>query len=478
MDISRRMETSRQWLEDEVNDSGDKPKKEKKKKISAKDTSVKASAAGNSDHPQEGATANPKLPPVIHSNVGGAKKEEKSVKSPVSKKEEKKAKSSTPQKQADADDERVSYHCPKCSRNFDLFAKTAGASISNHMRKCNPDAYAAAKGQTSPQKSKSPVKVQQGALKRKSFSSTEEDEDEDSRQHNDLCETCGEGGELLCCSTCNLVFHMGCTRPKVACMPDDDWSCAFCIASGDSVAFANTSEEAQQKARLAIREIQALKEEVKRHASGAAAGAGTLKSPPKPSKLSKEANAPQRVYTDDERVAFRCPRCSRDFDLFAKTAGASISNHMRKCNPEAHAAAKAQASPKRPGKVESPEKVPSAASTILGQNVSKPTLKPTVATSPKPTPKKPSTHHPVQPQGDDVILSLRKPRYKEVMFAKFQELGRHLGGKDETKQLHEIKHEILAFFKQGMGEGGRFLKSDRGMNETWVVGDDDALESE
>ena len=140
MDISRRMETSRQWLEEEVNDSGDKPKKEKKKKISAKDTSVKASAAGNSDHPQEGATANPKLPPVIHSNVGGAKKEEKSVKSPVSKKEEKKAKSSTPQK-ADADDERVSYHCPKCSRNFDLYAKTAGASIGNHMRKCNPEAY-------------------------------------------------------------------------------------------------------------------------------------------------------------------------------------------------------------------------------------------------------------------------------------------------------------------------------------------------
>ena len=26
-------------------------------------------------------------------------------------------------------------------------------------------------------------------------------------QHNDACEVCNQPGELLCCSTCNLVFH-------------------------------------------------------------------------------------------------------------------------------------------------------------------------------------------------------------------------------------------------------------------------------
>ena len=27
-------------------------------------------------------------------------------------------------------------------------------------------------------------------------------------QHNDLCEVCNEPGELLCCGSCNLVFHV------------------------------------------------------------------------------------------------------------------------------------------------------------------------------------------------------------------------------------------------------------------------------
>lgn len=92
------------------------------------------------------------------------------------------------------------------------------------------------------------------------------DEEEEERvqvaQHNDLCETCGKGGELLCCSTCNLVFHLGCTRPKLDEIPDDDWCCAFCIASGDVI--KNTSKEEQQKARIAVREIKALKGDVRK----------------------------------------------------------------------------------------------------------------------------------------------------------------------------------------------------------------------
>lgn len=49
-------------------------------------------------------------------------------------------------------------------------------------------------------------------------------------QHNDLCEVCNCPGELLCCSTCNLVFHTTCVRPKLTKEPDDDWRCAYCLA--------------------------------------------------------------------------------------------------------------------------------------------------------------------------------------------------------------------------------------------------------
>ena len=51
-------------------------------------------------------------------------------------------------------------------------------------------------------------------------------------QHNDLCEVCNKPGELLCCATCNLVFHVGCTRPKLTEEPPDDWNCSYCVASG------------------------------------------------------------------------------------------------------------------------------------------------------------------------------------------------------------------------------------------------------
>jgi len=51
-------------------------------------------------------------------------------------------------------------------------------------------------------------------------------------QHNDLCEVCGLPGEVLCCATCNLVFHMGCARPILTKQPDDDWKCAYCVAEG------------------------------------------------------------------------------------------------------------------------------------------------------------------------------------------------------------------------------------------------------
>jgi hypothetical protein len=51
-------------------------------------------------------------------------------------------------------------------------------------------------------------------------------------QHNDLCEVCNMPGELLCCATCNLVFHTKCARPKLTKEPDDDWKCAYCVAEG------------------------------------------------------------------------------------------------------------------------------------------------------------------------------------------------------------------------------------------------------
>lgn len=48
-------------------------------------------------------------------------------------------------------------------------------------------------------------------------------------EHNEVCEVCEKGGELLCCETCSLVFHLKCLRPKLAIVPKGRWSCPYCI---------------------------------------------------------------------------------------------------------------------------------------------------------------------------------------------------------------------------------------------------------
>eukprot|EP00742_Colponemidia_sp_Colp-10_P009005 GILJ01009787.1.p1 GENE.GILJ01009787.1~~GILJ01009787.1.p1 ORF type:complete len:1414 (+),score=330.67 GILJ01009787.1:621-4244(+) len=48
--------------------------------------------------------------------------------------------------------------------------------------------------------------------------------------HNTLCQTCGKGGELLCCDSCTLVFHLGCLDPPLTDPPSGSWSCPFCVA--------------------------------------------------------------------------------------------------------------------------------------------------------------------------------------------------------------------------------------------------------
>lgn len=47
--------------------------------------------------------------------------------------------------------------------------------------------------------------------------------------HDEICEVCEKGGDLLCCDTCTLVFHLKCIRPKLSVVPKGHWSCPHCI---------------------------------------------------------------------------------------------------------------------------------------------------------------------------------------------------------------------------------------------------------
>jgi len=86
------------------------------------------------------------------------------------------------------------------------------------------------------------------------------DSEEFREQHNDLCEVCNDAGELICCSTCNLVFHLHCIRPPTTRFPPDKWCCAYCVAAG--VRGHSKEARTRRRAAAAAREMTRMKEEL------------------------------------------------------------------------------------------------------------------------------------------------------------------------------------------------------------------------
>uniref|UniRef100_A0A1B0D1P9 Uncharacterized protein n=1 Tax=Phlebotomus papatasi TaxID=29031 RepID=A0A1B0D1P9_PHLPP len=52
----------------------------------------------------------------------------------------------------------------------------------------------------------------------------EQDEDE----HQEFCRVCKDGGELLCCDSCPSAYHTFCLNPPLSEIPDGDWKCPRC----------------------------------------------------------------------------------------------------------------------------------------------------------------------------------------------------------------------------------------------------------
>ncbi|KAJ8319853.1 hypothetical protein KUTeg_001440 [Tegillarca granosa] len=54
----------------------------------------------------------------------------------------------------------------------------------------------------------------------------EQEEDE----HMEFCRVCKDGGELLCCDSCPSAYHVHCINPPLKIIPDGDWHCPRCAA--------------------------------------------------------------------------------------------------------------------------------------------------------------------------------------------------------------------------------------------------------
>lgn len=51
-------------------------------------------------------------------------------------------------------------------------------------------------------------------------------------EHQDYCEVCQQGGEIILCDTCPKAFHLVCLEPELEEPPEGKWSCSTCEADG------------------------------------------------------------------------------------------------------------------------------------------------------------------------------------------------------------------------------------------------------
>ncbi|XP_066991467.2 chromodomain-helicase-DNA-binding protein Mi-2 homolog isoform X1 [Anabrus simplex] len=59
-----------------------------------------------------------------------------------------------------------------------------------------------------------------------------EGEDGYETDHQDYCEVCQQGGEIMLCDTCPRAYHLVCLEPELEEPPEGKWSCPHCEAEG------------------------------------------------------------------------------------------------------------------------------------------------------------------------------------------------------------------------------------------------------
>ncbi|XP_009301392.1 chromodomain-helicase-DNA-binding protein 3 isoform X1 [Danio rerio] len=68
--------------------------------------------------------------------------------------------------------------------------------------------------------------------KKKKKALGDEDGDGYETDHQDYCEVCQQGGEIILCDTCPRAYHLVCLEPELEKAPEGKWSCPHCEKEG------------------------------------------------------------------------------------------------------------------------------------------------------------------------------------------------------------------------------------------------------
>lgn len=81
-------------------------------------------------------------------------------------------------------------------------------------------------------KAKTKIGMKNKKKKKSKATSRFPDGDDGEHEHQDYCEVCQQGGEIILCDTCPKAYHLVCLEPELEEAPEGKWSCPTCEADG------------------------------------------------------------------------------------------------------------------------------------------------------------------------------------------------------------------------------------------------------
>merc|ERR1711899_409055 len=72
----------------------------------------------------------------------------------------------------------------------------------------------------------------------------------DESEHQEYCEVCQQGGEIILCDTCPRAYHLVCLDPELDEAPEGKWSCPHCETNGPENAEVDEEDEHMEFCRV------------------------------------------------------------------------------------------------------------------------------------------------------------------------------------------------------------------------------------
>merc|ERR1712156_610409 len=72
----------------------------------------------------------------------------------------------------------------------------------------------------------------------------------DESEHQEFCEVCQQGGEIILCDTCPRAYHLVCLDPELDEAPEGKWSCPHCEINGPEIQDVDEEDEHMEFCRV------------------------------------------------------------------------------------------------------------------------------------------------------------------------------------------------------------------------------------